>query len=245
MGAPIVRFSMNRHGRDFAVGDIHGAFHALQSALEAIGFDATRDRLFSVGDLVDRGPQSDEVLDWLGRSWFHAICGNHDLMAWRRALGRPFEPVDHLAHGGAWLTDLPAGEQLRIGECLAALPMAIEVETSAGLVGLVHADFPSDDWHDLATINWTALDDMDTEAGQCLWSAARYTRQYQGVVRNIRAVVHGHVTIPIVQTLGNVHFIDTGGWHPSGRFTFLELDTLTASSGPGPERPRSNSKRYR
>jgi len=52
----IPRFALNTHRRDFAVGDIHGAFDALQRAMEAIGFDARKDRLFSVGDLVDRGP---------------------------------------------------------------------------------------------------------------------------------------------------------------------------------------------
>ena len=32
--------------------------------------------------------------------------------------------------------------------------------------------------------------------------------------------------------LGNVHFIDTGGWKPGGCFTFLELETLKAMRGP-------------
>ncbi|MBZ0074391.1 metallophosphoesterase [Bordetella hinzii] len=39
-----------------------------------------------MGDLVDRGPESADVLKWLERPWFHAICGNHDLMTWRRAI---------------------------------------------------------------------------------------------------------------------------------------------------------------
>jgi len=38
------------------------------------------DQLFSVGDLVDRGPESHRVLEWLARPWFFAICGNHDFM---------------------------------------------------------------------------------------------------------------------------------------------------------------------
>ena len=52
------RFAQNTVGRDFAVGDIHGCFTELQRGLEAIGFDPSTDRLFSVGDLVDRGPES-------------------------------------------------------------------------------------------------------------------------------------------------------------------------------------------
>ncbi len=52
----IPRYALNTHGRDFAVGDIHGAFGALQRALEAIGFDARKDRLFS-GRPCGSGPR--------------------------------------------------------------------------------------------------------------------------------------------------------------------------------------------
>ena len=103
---PIPRFGVNSLGRDLAVGDIHGAFAALQRALNAIGFDEQKDRLFSVGDLVDRGPESHQVLSWLNQPWFHAVSGNHDFMAWRNALGNPYLEVDHLAHGGQWLEAL-------------------------------------------------------------------------------------------------------------------------------------------
>ncbi len=243
--SPITRFGPNAMGRDFAVGDIHGAFHALQTALDAIDFDSRKDRLFAVGDLVDRGPQSADVLEWLEKPWFHAICGNHDLMAWRSALGQPFAQVDHMKHGGEWLHALPDTQQATIGTRLAALPIVFEVETPAGVVGMVHADFPSDDWRDLASIDWTALDTMNTAAGQCLWSIERHRRQYKGVVRDIRAVVHGHMTIPTMQILGNVYFIDTGGWHPSGHFTFLDLATLQALHGPGRRHQPPNFKRYR
>jgi serine/threonine protein phosphatase 1 len=60
------------------VGDIHGHFQRLQQCLEAVGFDPAVDRLFSVGDLVDRGPHSEAALDWLAQPWFHAVQGNHE-----------------------------------------------------------------------------------------------------------------------------------------------------------------------
>ena len=58
-------FARNERGRDFVVGDIHGMFSALENFLEELSFDPGRDRLFSVGDLIDRGPESDPVLQWL------------------------------------------------------------------------------------------------------------------------------------------------------------------------------------
>ena len=227
------------------MGDIQGAFSALQRALDAIGFNPAVDRLFSVGDLVDRGPESHEVLSWLDKSWFYAICGNHDFMAWRSALGDPYREVDHLAHGGEWLQELPREQQQRIGERQAALPIALEVETAAGAVGLVHADCPFDDWRDMQGIDLSRLDRMDSPAGRCLWSIDRYHHSYTGVVRNIRAVVHGHMTIPSMVTLGNAYFIDTGGWKSSGHFTFLNLQTLAPMKGPGPTIEMSTSRRNR
>jgi serine/threonine protein phosphatase 1 len=106
-------------------------------------------------------------------------------------------------------------------------------------VGLVHADLPSDDWLDLAKIDWRALDKLDSEAGHCLWSIDRWRARDPGGVKNIRAVVHGHKTIPQAEALGNVLFIDTGGWHPAGHFTFIELETLAATAGPGPQLPQA------
>ena len=226
------RFAGNAAGRDFAVGDIHGCFSHLSRSLEAIGFDASVDRLFSVGDLVDRGPESDQVLEWLDKPWFQAICGNHDFMVWRAALGQPYPEVDYRQYGGAWLEELPVEEQRRIGEGLAALPLAMEVETASGIVGLVHADCPFDDWHEMQAVPWASVEPTDALGFCCLWSIERYSRRYASTIQNVRAVVHGHMVLKAPELLGNVHFIDTGGWKPGGCFTFLELGTLQAINGP-------------
>jgi len=224
------RFARNGSGRDFAVGDVHGCFSHLERSLDSIGFDSSVDRLFSVGDLVDRGPESHLVLEWLEKDWFFAICGNHDFMAWRSALGDPYPEVDHREHGGLWLDELEPVLQAEIGGALAALPLAMEVETSAGLVGLVHADCPFDDWRDMQAMQ--SIDPTGPVGENCLWSMERYRRSYTGMVRNVRALVHGHVVVRDPRVLGNVHFIETAGWKPGGYFTFLGLETLTAAFGP-------------
>jgi serine/threonine protein phosphatase 1 len=98
--------------------------------------------------------------------------------------------------------------------------LAIEVETPGGVVGLVHADFPYDDWQ---AIHGATFSPEDEDA--CLWSIDRYRLQYAQPVRNVRAVVHGHMTLRKPAQLGNVYYIDTGGWD-SGKFTLLDLHTL-------------------
>lgn len=62
------------------------------------------------------------------------------------ATGNPIPDVDHRVHGGGWLDACAGDVRERIAACLSALPLAIEVETPSGVVGMVHADFPYDDW---------------------------------------------------------------------------------------------------
>lgn len=227
--AKFERIHQNHQGRDFAVGDIHGYFTALQAGLDHIGFDPAVDRLFAVGDLVDRGPESRMVIDWLEKPWFHSIFRNHEEMICHAVL----RADPGIGVGDEWLSELDNAEKQRIAQRLVQLPLGIEVETEGGLVGLIHADCPYDDWDDIQETDWSRHDESSPLVQTCLWSTERYQRKYTGTVKNIRAVVHGHVTLRDVELLGNVHYIDTKGGNERGKFTFLDLKTLDSVSGPG------------
>lgn len=227
MKIAVRRFAQNKLGRDLIVGDIHGHFTRLQAALDAVGFDPARDRLFSVGDLVDRGPESDQALDWLARPWFAAVAGNHEDMAIRWPNGH-MDPGNYVANGGGWNVSNPPAVQREFSEAFAALPIAMELETSGGLVGIVHADCPFSNWSDFVT----SLEDealsksmMERIVDAAQWSRERITSLDDGIVDEVRAVVVGHTPMERATTLGNVHYIDTMGWR-SGHFTILDAATL-------------------
>lgn len=92
-GPPVHRYPLNTRGRDFVVGDIHGCFALLDAELAAQGFDPARDRLFSVGDLVDRGEASPAVLDAVHRHQIKAVRGNHEQMILDWALNGGLEQI--------------------------------------------------------------------------------------------------------------------------------------------------------
>lgn len=237
----VQRFTINTTGRDFAVGDIHGHFTKLQAALDAVGFNPATDRLFSVGDMVDRGPESTDVDVWLAKPWFFAVQGNHEQMAVDAHRLNPKGQASyiHMINGGDWLYGLSTAEQAFYVDLFAELPIAIEVMTPVGLVGVVHADCPFDDWAQM-------LGALELEQGAmqrsvqtiCQWSRARITSENDTGVSGIRAMIVGHTVVLQPAVLGNVYHIDTGGWM-GGHFTLIDLATLECfpSVNPSPTLP--------
>jgi serine/threonine protein phosphatase 1 len=87
----------------FAVGDIHGCFHKLRALMEKIPIDLERDTLIFIGDYIDRGPNSIEVVDFLLdlKKRYPGIIflkGNHEDMLEKYLNGT--DRVTYLFNGG-------------------------------------------------------------------------------------------------------------------------------------------------
>ncbi len=67
----------------YAIGDIQGCYHAFQALLARIAFNPKTDQLWLVGDLINRGSGSLEVLRWCYQHQdnLKIVLGNHDLHA--------------------------------------------------------------------------------------------------------------------------------------------------------------------
>lgn len=223
MKPSINHYSINTKGRDIAVGDIHGCFYKLEQALSAVGFDKEKDRLFATADLVDRGPESHLAIDYIYEPWFFSCKGNHDQMAidFARGTGWPMSLLDYSYHGGSWNIANSLEERETVALCFEDLPLGIEVETANGLVGLIHAECPFNDWNKFKE---TEQDfSVDNTA---MWERSRYYNMDRSLVQGVKSLVVGHTPMNEPLVLGNVWYIDTMGWRPNGKFTLLDLSTM-------------------
>ena len=154
---PIVqKFDINVTGRDFIVGDLHGFLDLFQAELERHNFDPAFDRVFSVGDLIDRGPDSMGCLRLLKQPWFHAVRGNHEQMLLGHlspeslsSEASALNSSTFLQHGGAWVTTLSAPDDNELRAELLPyvhkLPHLIVVGEGSARFNVVHAELMTGD----------------------------------------------------------------------------------------------------
>ncbi|WP_018954038.1 metallophosphoesterase [Thioalkalivibrio sulfidiphilus] len=205
------RLERNPYGRDFAVGDIHGMFSQLEKALDTLCFDPDHDRLISVGDLIDRGPESHRVLEFLNKPWFHAVQGNHERLLLDSESDADMACTWIALNGGEWWRDIPRSEQPEYRKRIRALPYTLEVDTDRGLVGIVHADVPLElSWQD-----FTARLGTDQRLRDyAVWSRKRITQSESGgeipSIAGIDLVVMGHTPLQQAVHAGNIYYLDTG-----------------------------------
>ena len=204
---PTTVFGPNGNGgRDLVVGDVHGYFPTLERALKALDFDGSRDRLFSVGDLIDRGPESARALDWLESGRITAaVRGNHEQMmsdafAARETLRyhKSGPGMSWLINGAEWWYESDAVEREirdeyeamgdgerqqpfalaeRWAAALAELPYVMAIETALGRIGVVHAPGFANYVRSWDDVWEDAHRLRPRETGPRRWAAAQHERE--------------------------------------------------------------------
>lgn len=237
-------YAANSRGRDYVVGDIHGQFTVLESLLGHIGFDPRRDRLLSVGDLVDRGPESHRVTTFLNKPWFHAILGNHEVMLLESAYtvtdlpeARDNAPLWRL-NGGDWFFELALQEQQDVYEAINQLPLAAEIALPDGRrAGVVHANVGRNAtnvrrWSRISEVPDTTFQAHEfDQVSDLVWSrelayaVIRHVEvgtQVDATIHGIDVVILGHTPQETPVRIDNTRWLDTGAGY-SRRLSVAEL----------------------
>lgn len=200
----------------YIVGDLHGCRTQLDQLLLAQHFDTEQDLLISVGDLIDRGPDSPGCLALLEEPWFRSVVGNHEVMA-----------LEAITHGERDLWEMNGGEwfyQLSGARLMAAkhaiqrcseLPLIMHLMLDERTVVIAHADYPASHYA------WG----QDVDAQQVVWGRERISELQHGQGEQISGAddfYFGHTPLQNPLHAYNQHFIDTGAVF-GNRLTLVQL----------------------
>jgi len=210
------KFEFNQKGRDFVCGDIHGEIAQLFECMNSVQFDKEKDRIFSVGDLIDRGPHSLSCLELIYQDWFFAVKGNHEDMLVKSIIGRDKEYRNvWLSNGGEWSLSAPEDRLNKAAEMARRLPYSITIGDGEDSIGICHTD-PPRDWN-----NVTARHNEDF----MLWGRSVINNERkEKFIKNIGKVFCGHTPRINVVVVGNVLFVDTGAHKSKGHLTLLDIE---------------------
>ncbi|ASO63302.1 serine/threonine-protein phosphatase [Salmonella enterica subsp. arizonae serovar 53:-:- str. SA20100345] len=196
----------------WVVGDIHGCFSILMKKLREYQFDPQQDLLVSVGDIIDRGPDSLRSLALLRESWMRAVRGNHEQMALDARTSS--QSTLWFMNGGDWFTRLTA-EQTVQAEMLFTLcqrlPWILEIRCRHNTHVIAHADYPS------PIYQWQKKVDLH----QVLWSRERLMKKSGGIT-GADHFWFGHTPLRRRMDFDNVHYIDTGAVF-GGQLTLAQI----------------------
>jgi serine/threonine protein phosphatase 1 len=200
--------------RTLAFGDIHGCLAALDAVLASVA-PRQNDWLIFLGDYIDRGPQSAEVLDRLIQLRMQhqtiMLMGNHEQML----LGSRTNPLLHrewLANGGDTTLASYGSRNTRLQEIPAAhwqflesLPMYYETASHI----FVHAGVDP----------VIAMDEQPEYT--LLWE--RFSEPLPHI--SGKTVVCGHTPAKLVRNVGHAMCIDTGVFKIDGLLTCVDLQS--------------------
>ena len=201
--------------RHFIFGDIHGRYDTMMKLLEEINYDASSDVLYSVGDLIDRGPKSVEVVKfWMKHPDRHVIRGNHEQMLVNPSYWR--DVWLHPPNGGPdTLRSLEKHglDEKWLAEFCEDLPLVLNVgeEDDKDAFRLVHAEQPPA-WSDELLFNY--LDETNSlDAGESilLWGRDTISRAlhdldvaFDSGFTRTRNIFSGHTPTKEVIVVNNV-----------------------------------------
>jgi serine/threonine protein phosphatase 1 len=201
------------------MGDIHGAFRALQQCLERSAFDYESDRLICLGDVCDGWPQTRECIDELLRvKNLVYILGNHDWWTLEWMSTGVIEHIWFTQGGEATIQSYPdtVADDSHIRFLSNALPYYVMDDKL-----FIHAGFDP-----LQPLLQQGLDTFLWDRNLARTALDFYVRGIGGKLTQYREVYLGHTPVPFKYPIhaGDIWLMDTGaGW--SGVLSMMDVDT--------------------
>lgn len=215
--------------KTFVIGDIHGNYRAFTQCIERSGFDKNKDRLISIGDIVDRYPESARCVEYCRNlENFVWVEGNHDNF-YKRWLKSDFEwqePVWILQGGDTTIESYYNEEKGEYDEDLLEkhrefinkiVPYYIDEKNNLFVHGGIDWEHPVDNQPDPDIYYW----DRDT---YMYWAK---NHEKNGTEFPYKNVFIGHTPTDKLTPVrrANLWNLDQGAGH-SGCLTIMDVDTF-------------------
>lgn len=214
----------------FIVGDLHGNADLYERSLKEFGI-TDKDYVFSVGDIIDRGPQSTKLLfEFLFKENRYMIMGNHEHMYIMGEHRRDFYHC-HMQNGGdVFLNEVGETGFQYFRPFVDQLPLIIEIHHRGLKIGLVHGGVPLryTDWdtfvNDVKPMKWDLVEEIIWD--RKVFDDCKYNQTPNAPkIAGIDYVLSGHTGVVDPLVYGNRMWIDSQ--FLSGDLTFTMFSGKT------------------
>lgn len=231
-------------GRRFILGDLHGEIVKLESVLALSGFSSSRDALYFLGDISDRGSGSVECVRMLSEiPSFHAVTGNHDI--WLRHYLLTGEAIPHwTGKCGGDITvrsieasNMEPSERLALGKWIEAWPAVIILDDWIIMHGGIYKGIAMSDLIRFSEDRTPVPMNYDDERNRLVWDRSYISSAFPSLdegkehvlpFETDRNICIGHTPVKRVMHNEEYHLyaIDTSCGYKGGTLTLMDMDTL-------------------
>lgn len=208
---------MDDETRIFVVGDLDGNLNSLLIELKKVNFSRSKDHLICTGDIIDRGEDNIELLNFLKDLKASLTLGNHEHLMLESVISNSkISKKLWSSVGGDWQNNVHRDTLVQMCEFLLSHSLSIVLEYRGYKVGFSHT-LPQS-W------NWTKFPKNKVETiDSLLWNRKLFNSKR--LINNIGVdfSIHGHNSTNIPLWIGNSYHIDTSYY---GAPSIVELETL-------------------
>lgn len=195
--------------RILVCSDIHGEIHKFQDVLNDANYNEKSDQLILLGDYVDRGKYSKEVIEFiieLVEEGAIALKGNHEELFIHSFYNEEYKDIWY-RNGGKKTLDSYNGDLNLIERHICWLEDNLQLYYETDDYIFVHAGLEPDvplEWQDEETILWSRNEE---------------------IIGLGKLIVHGHTPVDCVKQIGDRLLIDTGAAY-GGKLSLIELPSM-------------------